>query len=137
MTHILSTTSRALSLALLVHAMSPVVAGAQSITISAAPSIPLGEFGERRALGGQIAVALSPVHRWRGFSPRVEIAQGWFPTRASRNRLLNERREGTVSVTGAFAYMLYADVPRRASLYGGLGIGGYVLQIEGKRDSYG
>ena len=140
MTSAFADIGRALALGLALLAVAPDRARAQSITISAAPSAPVGEFGERRSLGGQIAVALSPVHRWRGLSPRVEIAQSWFPTRSSRNRflLLHDRRpEGTVSVTGAFAYLLYADVPRRASLYGGLGIGGYILQIEGDRDSYG
>ena len=137
MTHAFTRIGRALSLALTLLAVVPERARSQAITISVAPAIPQAEFGERRSLGGQIALAVSPVHLWSGFSVRGEIAQSWFPTRSSRNRLLAGRSEGTVSVTGALAYLIYSDVPRRASLYGGFGLGGYVLQIEGDRDSYG
>ncbi len=128
--------ARALSLAALLGAAVPITTRAQSITGSVAPAVPLGEFGERRSLGGQLAVTIAPTHSRRGFTTRAEISQSWFLTRDWYARSPNGAGEGTVSATGLLGYLLYTGAPARASLHGGFGLGAYALRIHGRANPF-
>ena len=132
----ISRLGRALSLAVFLQAAVPIAARAQSITISAAPAIPLGEFGDRRSLGGQLSLAIAPTHTRRGFATRAEISQAWFPTRDWYAGSLDGQNEGVVFATGILGYVLYTAAPGRASFHGGLGLGAFALRIQGRTNPF-
>ena len=65
------------------YALEPSVATAQSLAFAGGVAIPRGPMADRRAVGQQISLAISPSYRVRGRTVRGELTQSWFPRTAS------------------------------------------------------
>lgn len=115
----------------------PSASDAQSWSVAAGPSVPQGPMGERRAVGGQVALSFGSEHRRRGFRYRVELTRGWFPIRSDYAKRLPPPGEGTLTMGSGMAYLLYGGAPGPLVLHGGVGAGAYEIQIPNRRNPYG
>jgi hypothetical protein len=114
----------------------PHAAPAQIVTLAAGVAIPQGPMAIRRAGGGQLAVAIAPPHRVRGFTGRAEFTQSWFPRRNSFAQTLEGLGQGALNVRSVMGYLMYVSTPKRVSFHVGLGAGPCRMDIPGRPNPY-
>lgn len=118
-------------------AIVPGGADAQEWSLSVGPSFPQGAMGERRAVGGHVALGIGSEHTRRGFQYRVELNYGGFPTRASTTEFIPGEGDGALTVAGGLVYLLYTGAPGPVAFHAGIGAGAYALSIPNHQNPYG
>lgn len=128
---------RRLALAAALSLSLPCVTRGQAVLVTAGPTVPTDAMAERRRVGGQFALAMGPVLRRGGLTWRAEIARGWFAAQPWGGTLAGTPREGTLAISSALAYALFASAPGPLGLHAGIGTGVYRQSIPRRRNPYG